>query len=206
MVPIEAVEQNPNLDIATLFFYTVFGSNTAKRIMQGAIALAIFGNSKMSGSCNAQLRILTNATVVVMTFTASRVKQEIAKEGILPFSLIFATGKTTPIAWLQSRFSRKRANTNASEDGIENLPNPLEQSPMAALVLHWLSSLLLIAVTAGLTTATAYSFLVELYSYVLVVFIGFWTATGLLYCKFVRRDWVASFKPLGGSIAAIIYW
>lgn len=176
------------------------------RIMQGAIALAILGNGVMFWLLPHSFSTLTNVTVVVMTFTASRVKQEIAKEGILPFSLIFATGRTTPIAWLKSRFSKKRANTNVPEDSVGNLPDTLEQSPMAALALHWFSSLLLIAVTAGLSTNTAYSFLVELYSYVLVVFIGFWTTTSLLYCKFVRRDWVAGFRPFGGPTPAIIYW
>lgn len=36
--------------------------------------------------------------LIVMTFTAARVKQEIAKEGILPESLLFAN--TTPTAKL----------------------------------------------------------------------------------------------------------
>ena len=188
VVPIEMVRQNPNLDIATLFFGTVFGTAAAKRVMQGAIAFGIFGN------------------VVVMTFTASRVKQEIAKEGILPFSLVFATSKTTAVSWLQARFARGRTNTVDAEAGAVKQPVPQEQSPIAALCLHWFCSLLLIAVTAGLSTTTAYSFLVQLYSYVMVVFVGFCTTSGLLYCKFVRRTWVSSFTPLGGPTASIIYF
>jgi hypothetical protein len=39
-----------------LFFRTVFGNETAERVMAGAIALSIFGN------------------LIVMTFTASRGK------------------------------------------------------------------------------------------------------------------------------------
>lgn len=42
------------LDMATLFFTEVFGTNAAPRVMSGIIALSIFGN------------------IVVMTFTASR--------------------------------------------------------------------------------------------------------------------------------------
>jgi Amino acid permease len=141
-----------------------------------------------------------------MTFTASRVKQEIAKEGILPGSLFFATGRTTPVAWLKAKFSRNHEITYASEDGVEIHRDPKEQSPMAALALHWCSSILLIAVTAGLTVGTAYDFLVQLYSYVIIIFVGFWVSTGLLYCKFVRKDWVAEFRPWGGPTAAIIYW
>ena len=56
-------------DMATVFFQNLFEEDIAKRVMSAMIAFSIFGN------------------IVVMTFTAARVKQEIAKEGILPFSL-----------------------------------------------------------------------------------------------------------------------
>ena len=88
--------------MATVFFTEVFGNDLAPRVMSGFIAFSIFGN------------------IVVMTFTASRgttfprnvmealtkgyrlclsptVKQEIAKEGVLPFSLFFATSTTVSI-------------------------------------------------------------------------------------------------------------
>ena len=47
---------NTDLDIASVFFQDVFGSETASRVMAGIIALSIFGN------------------ILVMTFTASRGK------------------------------------------------------------------------------------------------------------------------------------
>ena len=85
--------------MATVFFREVFGNDLAPRVVSGIIAFSIFGN------------------IVVMTFTASRgmlqpslyqghssmsanppalhtVKQEIAKEGVLPFSLFFASSST----------------------------------------------------------------------------------------------------------------
>ena len=85
-----------NLDMATVFFEDVFGNELAPRVMSGIIAFSIFGN------------------IVVMTFTAAKgmlfkvvgigalsyfvkVKQEIAKEGILPFSLFFASSSTVRI-------------------------------------------------------------------------------------------------------------
>jgi hypothetical protein len=147
-----------------------------------------------------------------MTYTASRVKQEIAKEGILPGALFFATGKTTPVSWIISKFSSKHRSKPLTEGGNSNSEDPLEQSPMAALALHWCSSLLLIGVTSSLPTDTAYTFLTQLYSYVIVVFISFWVTTGLLYCKFFQKNkhhkktWVSGFHPIGGSTAAIIYW
>lgn len=47
---------NGELDMATVFFREVFGTELAPRVMSGIIALSIFGN------------------IVVMTFTASRGK------------------------------------------------------------------------------------------------------------------------------------
>jgi hypothetical protein len=147
-----------------------------------------------------------------MTYTASRVKQEIAKEGILPGALFFATGKTTPVSWITSRILRRNHSKPLLEGGSSEPEDPLEQSPMAALALHWCSSLLLIAVTSPLSTDKAYSFLTQLYSYVIVVFVSFWVTTGLLYCKLFQKDkknrktWVSGFRPFGGSTAAMIYW
>ena len=153
--------------------------------MSAIIAVCIFGN------------------VVVMTFTASRVKQEIAKEGVLPFSLFFATGHTTPDAWLRKKFSRKQR----SEQDSEVFP---EQSPMAALLLHWSLSVLLIGATASLTAATAYFALVFLYSYVLLAMIGVCVSSGLLYLYFNpsipwHEPGSHGFRPWGGPTAAIIY-
>ena len=179
VVPIEAIRQNPGADIASLFFQIAFGTDNAKRIMQGAIALAILGN------------------IVVMTFTAARVKMEIAKEGILPFSLTFATGRRTLIAWLRSKFTRTKVD--------QTIIDPLEQSPIAALCLHWCSSMLLLAVTAGLKVDTAYTFLIALYSYTMIVFISFWVATALIYMKLSRRVFVSGFN-IAGPLPAIIYW
>jgi hypothetical protein len=145
-----------------------------------------------------------------MTFTASRVKQELAKEGILPWSLFFATGRTTAISWLGSRLRKRHEQAQPKPEKSGNdFSNPLEQSPMAALCLQWLSSVFLIAVTAKLSLISQYDqydFITGLYSYVMVMLVAFCTTTGLLYCKYFRRDWVGEFKPWGGPIAAIIFW
>jgi hypothetical protein len=77
---------------------------------------------------------------------------------------------------------------------------------MAAFGLQWLSSLFLLAVTVKLSINTQYTFLVSLYSYTMVILVAFCTTTGLLYRKYIRRDWVGEFKPWGGPIAATIYW
>ncbi|MCJ1313553.1 hypothetical protein MMC25_007232 [Agyrium rufum] len=190
---------NNDLDIATLFFLRVFDTDTASRVMSALIALSIFGN------------------IIVMTFTASKVKQEIAKEGILPFSMFFATGTNTPDALIKAWWNRRnnphsRERTRSIHTDVERNPefegSQYEQSPMAALLLHWITSVFLIAVTSMLTAEIAYNFLVSLYSYVIIVMMGFLVATGLLYLKFSNhRLWAekAAFKPWGGSTAAFVY-
>ncbi|KAL8691465.1 MAG: hypothetical protein Q9218_003309 [Villophora microphyllina] len=169
------------LDMATVFFREVFGNELAPRVMSGIIALSIFGN------------------IVVMTFTASRVKQELAKEGVIPFSLFFASSSTTPWALLRRRFSSPKKPDDSPE-----------QSPSAALFLHWIFSMVMIAATSSTTPGTAYTVLVSLYSYTVVTLIGFFVSGGLLYLRFFsseRRDWVSKsgFKPWGGPTAAMIY-
>ena len=175
-------------DMATLFFSQMFGHEAAKRVMAGFIAFSIFGN------------------IVVMTFTAPRVKQEIAKEGVLPFSLFFATGHTTPWAWLKAKWMSGRKYNPAHGQDVDD---HLEQTPMAALCLHWISSIVLIAVTSMLEPATSYSVLVSLYSYVIVVLNGFIVSGGLLYLKLNKsRAWSshAGFKPWINPFHAVTYF
>ncbi|MCJ1366744.1 hypothetical protein MMC16_005874 [Acarospora aff. strigata] len=147
--------------------------------MSGILALSLFGN------------------IVVATL---HLLEEIAKEGILPFSRFFARSTTTPIArigqWLRSRKESEREE------------EPLEQSPAGALLLHWVFAVIMIAASSGEKPVTAYSLLFSLYSYVTTVILGFFVAAGLLYLKWHdRREWVEmrGFKPWGGPTAPIIY-
>ncbi len=123
------------------------------------------------------------------------VKQEIAKEGILPFSLFFARSTTTPYAWFKQRFWSSRSMI-------------LEQSPATALLLHWFFAVILVAATSSTSTSIAYLVLVLLYCYTLTVIVGFFVAAGVLYLRYSkRREWTDNlgFKPWGGPTAAIIY-
>ena len=147
------------------------------------------------------------------------VKQEIAKEGVLPFSLFFARGSTvcpllasivfpqtnhkhqTPYAYLKQRLFPSK---------LPESQRPLpEQSPAAALFLHWIFSMLMIAATAGTVPNVAYTVLVSLYSYDAIILVRFFVATGLLYLRWSpeRKSWCSTrgFKPWGGPTAPIIY-
>jgi amino acid transporter len=181
VVPKKMQLESPDVAMATLFFGQVFGSETAKQALAGLVALSIFGN------------------IVVMTFTASRVKQEIAKEGILPFSLFFATSRTTPYAWLKARW---KPRPTSQTDDIQ-----LEQTPMAALGLHWAMSVTLVGVTAMLPPATSFTVLIELYSYVVRVLVPMAVSGGLLYLKFSRSmDWSSKANFKMPSVHVILYF
>jgi hypothetical protein len=80
---------------------------------------------------------------------------------------------------------------------------------MAALLLHWIFSLVLIAVTSMLRPDQAYTALVDLYAYAILVVLGCLVSGGLLYLKWSpHRNWAeqVNFKPWGGPAAAIVYW
>jgi amino acid transporter len=198
VIPREAIMNAPrDVDIVEMFFKEIFGEDSKSvRVMNAFVAISILGN------------------LIVMTFTAAKVKQEIAKEGILPMSLFFATGKPTPTAKLLSRWQNWRRHGKKARGhghGIGDVEHAdgkehLEQSPMAALLLHWLSSLVLIAVTAKLEPVDSYDFLVSLYAYVIIGVMGFFTSFGLLYAKYVRRDFVSQYKVLAGPTACLLYW
>ncbi|MCJ1405222.1 hypothetical protein MMC11_008449, partial [Xylographa trunciseda] len=176
----KAAIMDSGLIIASVFFQQIFGSAVASRVMSGIIAFSIYGN------------------IIVMTFTASRVKQEIAKEGILPFSKFFASDTTTLCSKIWAKLYPQKAQ---QEEG-------LEKSPTAALLLHWVFSVLLIAWTSGQTAAVAYQILIDLYTYVIMLLVSFFVASGLLYLKW--RDpqaWKAmsvNFRPWGGPVAALL--
>ncbi|KAF2442622.1 amino acid transporter [Karstenula rhodostoma CBS 690.94] len=185
VIPLEMImdSQNASVDITSMFFEQVFGSNAAKHVVQALVAFSILGN------------------LIVMTFTATRVKQEIAKEGILPKSLRLATSRTTPTAKLLNKITKNKKKDVEAVSADEHL----EQSPMAALGLHWVSSVFLIAVTSGLNVDDSYNFLISLYAYVIISLMGFFTSLGLLYAKYVRKDFLSQKPPLGGPTAPIIY-
>ena len=151
-----------SVDLATLFFDNLWSQSheSATRAMSCIMAISIFGN------------------LWVMTFTAARVKQEIAKEGIIPFSLFFATSYRTPYGLWQQWTSKQ-----------PKLDDEIEQAPTAAFGLHWLTSVLQIAVTAAIIDPRkSYSTLVSLYSYTIIVVLGLWVSIGLAITKTKRKE------------------
>jgi hypothetical protein len=173
---VQGIAQAENMTI--VFFSQVLGDKVAKRVMSASVAFSIFGN------------------ILVMTSTAARIKQEIAKEGILTFSLFFATSHATPISWW---WSRGRPQKEAKDH--------LEQTPMAALGLHGITSIILIGATSMLDPSTSYEVLFSLYA--IHVRIGFFVAGGLLYLKFQSSKNWSSYTNLSPSfdlLPGFVFW
>lgn len=142
--------------------------------------------------------VLALADLSLRTFTAARVKQEIAKEGILPFSLFFATSYRTPYGLWQ----QWRSKTPLPDEEVE-------QAPTAAFGLHWFTSVLQIAVTSAIVDPrTTYSILVSLYTYTIILVLGCWVSVGLLLTKMRKKfDWQETrrYRPWLSPVHAITY-
>ncbi|KAL7621071.1 low-affinity methionine permease [Parahypoxylon ruwenzoriense] len=74
VVPIDEIKQSGQL-VSALFFERVFGPNVGRRFLPLAVALSAAGN------------------VMVVTFSVSRLNQEIARAGFLPFSRLLSSSK-----------------------------------------------------------------------------------------------------------------
>jgi hypothetical protein len=163
------------LVIAVQFFHKVFGGEVAAtRVLPGLIALSSFGN------------------IIVVTFVASRVKAEIAKEGILPFSRFFAPNSRTVLSCF---FRRKVSDKD---------PQTSEHIPAGALLLHWIFSVILVVI---LPSDDAYTFSIDLYSYTNDIWLGALIASGLLWLRFKPKStWVAesSYKPWSSPTMTIM--
>lgn len=69
--------------------------------------------------------------------------------------------------------------------------------------------MIMVAATSSTSPDLAYTVLVSIYSYVVLILVRFFVATGLLYLRYHRggESWLSSrgFKPWGGPTAALIY-
>lgn len=123
------------------------------------------------------------------------VKQEIAKEGVLPWSRIIASDMQTPFSWVRGKI-RGAANVCKSDE---------ENTPIAALFLHWLFSVILVV---SPNIGDAYLILLLLYSYALQVWVGFFLGAGLLYLYLKPGStWESKsgFTPIGGWVWAAFF-
>ncbi|KAK3389245.1 amino acid permease-domain-containing protein [Podospora didyma] len=127
----------PDQDLALEFFRCTIGraglDEMQIQVICGSLrAFSAFGN------------------VIVFTFTAARVKQEIAKEGVLPYSLFFASSYS-----FSFRHGFRRLPPSRSGYQLYS-----SRAPAAALALHWIVTFIMIMTTVygtiRLSTAAAH--------------------------------------------------
>lgn len=141
---------------------------------------------------SAFMAISSLGNIIVMTYTAARVKQEIAKEGILPARRFLAGSLKSFNIPVRRLWGSK----------LETLP---EEIPFGALVLHLLMSVLLILFTWWLTAPTTYGLLVDLYSYTIDAIFGSCLGFGLVYMRILsQRGWAEHSRDSGFRISPFV--
>ena len=154
------------------------------------------------------LSILTTATKWLTENHATTVKQEVAKEGIFPFSKYFAASY---------EFSFRRGFRRLPSHTVHGFLHT-EKSPAAALALHWtVTSVLILAAVLGtghnepagtFSHLPGYSLLLMAYAYGLDVIWFTCIGAGMLYLLFRhgsewRRD--SPFPHIVAIIAAVVF-
>ncbi|KAF0638008.1 hypothetical protein FPSE5266_10875 [Fusarium pseudograminearum] len=192
VVPVSDQEQE---NVAQEFFYIIFNASPEdskryeiKRAVNAFLAISAFGN------------------IVVMTYTAARMKQEIAKQGFLPFTCFFARNRDVSLGkflmWLEGG-ERKTTNQGVVDtQGNDarnvtgnrkprsrffkffNPSNHIEKTPVGALVLHFISCIVLILATYNTSAGNAYSILSGLAAYLTSALFGFLLSLGILILHF----------------------
>lgn len=188
VVPKEAqIEGN----VAQAFFQRTFGvlgsSDTGERVLNAFLAISSLGN------------------IIVMTYTASRMKQEIAKEGFLPFAKFFAQDADVSVGRLLRWFRSRRWFTSLLQYKLFSPEMHSEKTPVGALVLHFVSCMIIILSTTGLDPEDAYNVLSVSYAYLFPAFFGFFLALGILILRFGTPPETARVKtpmhPVDGPAA-----
>ncbi|KAK3354051.1 amino acid permease-domain-containing protein [Lasiosphaeria hispida] len=164
MAVVPAHEQ-PTKTVALLFFQKVFSRSTddtrPDRIFNSFLALSSFGN------------------IIVTTYTAARMKQEIAKQGFIPYSRFFAQNTDVSIGRLVLYLREKgwKVPFFASPEQHH------EATPVGALALHLGACLVLIWSTYSAAPGDAYGLLSSLSAYLITAFFGFFLALGILILR-----------------------
>lgn len=173
MVVVPAEEQiNYPGGVAQRFFELTLGSvsedRTGYRIFNAFLAISSLGN------------------IIVMTYTAARMKQEIAKEGIIPRAKFFAQNKDFSLGRLLRWFQKKGWFSSLLRLRWLSPEEHREQTPVGAFVLHFGSCLVLIFATWRMEPNNAYSLLTSLSAYTINAFFAIWLGLGILILRFRR--------------------
>ncbi|KAF2272400.1 uncharacterized protein EI97DRAFT_445851 [Westerdykella ornata] len=188
MIVVSKEQQLTTPDIALQFLINIFGRTRAPKLLAFFTTVNSLGN------------------IIGMTFAASRVKQEIAKEGVIPLAKFFGENRVL------FRARRRRGTphqdhraspsnpSNAPLSAVQQVEHGREPTPYGALLLHWLFAMLLILLTWPTSKPIyAYRILVNLYSYVTDVIPSFALGIGML-CLRAFTNWSTK-SPVPGWLS-----
>ncbi|CAI4213367.1 unnamed protein product [Parascedosporium putredinis] len=157
-------------NVAQQFFQRTFGvlgdDDTGERVLNAFLAISSLGN------------------IIVMTYTASRMKQEIAKQGFLPFAQFFATDRDFSLGRLLRWFQGRNYFTSLLQHKWFSPETHTEKTPVGALFLHFVSCMILIAATSRLHPDDSYVILSSSSAYLFPAFFGLLLALGILILRF----------------------
>lgn len=167
--------------------------------------VSTYGDKHAVEILNAFMAFSSLGNVIVSTYTAARVKQEIAKEGILPFSKLIARNYDA-LSRLTSCFRRRPSQKSLAANGWEGFH---EKTPLGALLVHWFFSLLIICCTWGVTMpVSAYTIAFGIYSYTIDAFMAVCIGIGLLLLHSIpSKNWSqkSALNPIVSIIAATLF-
>ena len=163
-----------------------------------------YGKAHSAQILNAFMAFSSLGNVIVSTYTAARVKQEIAKEGILPFSKLIARNYDA-LSRLTSCF-RRRPSSSHGQKASGRAPEVWhEKTPLGALLVHWFFALLIIFCTWGVSSPiTAYTIVFGIYSYTVDAFMSVIIGIGLLALRFFHSKTHWHTKSSSNHIVSII--
>lgn len=189
---------------------------------------AISSNNESKRVFNAFLAVSSVGNIIVMTYTAARVKQEIAKEGVLPAAKFFAQSTDMSLGRLLRWFQHHGWFVSPLHRRWLSPEEHSEKTPIGAFVIHFVSCLVLIFATWGLELDSSYNLLSNLNAYVLNGVFGTFLGLGILILRFrgppamardssvdqtgqpaSPRSWQdmtgKHFNPIASVICAVIY-
>jgi amino acid transporter len=187
--------------VAQSFFELTFGAlsptdKTAARIFSAFLAISSLGN------------------IIVMTFTAARVKQEIAKESMIPWPKFFAQNYDFSLGRVL-RWARRTEAINRPFHRLLSMrwllpENHSEHTPVGALLLHLVTCLILLLATYTQRPQDAYFILTGLAAYVVNGCFGTLLAAGIIYLRFTKkchwRQKAERINPVLSVVSAIVYF
>ncbi|KAF4983945.1 hypothetical protein FZEAL_770 [Fusarium zealandicum] len=167
-------------NVAQTFFELTFGTSDQVTDSTGAA----FTNSQGSRIFNGFLAISSLGNIIVMTYTAARVKQEIAKEGIIPCAKFFAQDGDMSLGRLLHWFENRGMFHSLLRMKWFSPEQHRERTPVGAFVLHLISCFILIFATWKMKIDDAYTLLTTLSAYTINCFFGVFLGLGILILRF----------------------